>query len=290
MLIGFGGLMQADKEYSISVVLNVYKNDRADLFEKALKSMLSQTHPADEILILRNGPVPEAIEAILDKYSSKFACISIVKLPDMLKRGPARHKGILRAKHKYVALMDADDESCKNRLEVQIKKFKEEELHVVGGQAKIIDYERKVSSVRFVPLEHYEIIKFGKRRYPFNNVTLMFDREKYCDLNYEQTGNLIEDYDLFLEFVKKSWKMANVKDEIVEVRFGLRNYDRRHGLAYLKEDLSIQAKKLKIGYISLWQYFVNVILRILARLFLPKKLVALFVENFFRSNSLEFEP
>ena len=274
--------MNISNDFRVSVVLNVYKNDDPELFEKALKSVLDQSYLADEILILRNGPVPQAIEKLLRKYSTQVNTITVVELPETLRRGLARHKGILSSKNRYIALMDADDQSCRNRLKVQIEKIIKEKVDIVGGQVKVIDFDTGNYTFRNVPLNHNEIKSLGKKRYPFNNVTLMFDKEKYCALNYEQTGDLLEDYALYAELVKNSWKMSNVSEIVVDVKFSSRDYERRRGLVYLREELSIQKKLLSIGYINKRQYRFNVAVRIVARIFLPKPILALLIQKWFR--------
>ena len=114
-------LLSQNDKYSVSVVLNVYKKDEPHLFEEALRSVLDQSYPAKEVLIVQNGPVPQTISKVLKKYSKNSPLVSILEMSETLPRGLARHKGILATKNRYIALMDADDLSCRNRFKVQIK-------------------------------------------------------------------------------------------------------------------------------------------------------------------------
>ena len=254
---------------SFSVVINVYQNDDPDLFVRALDSVINQTLPADEVLVVRNGPVPQEIDTILNEYETARDTVRILRLPETLKRGVARHTGFLEAKYEYVAIMDADDESRANRFELQATDIIERGVDIVGGQIMEFEDSSDQTRLRIVPLGHDDIMGFGRVRYPFNNVTLMFNRQKYVDLNYCQRGILLEDYDLYAELVKAEWVFGNVEQVLVDVRAGAAQHARRRGWAYFAEELEIQRKFWRIGYIGNIRFLSNVIVRATARLLMP---------------------
>ena len=49
----------------------VYGGDRADWFDAALRSVLEQTVPPNEIVLAVDGPVPDEIRAVIEKYESE---------------------------------------------------------------------------------------------------------------------------------------------------------------------------------------------------------------------------
>ncbi len=60
------------KEYDFppfSVAMCVYGKDNPDWFDEALKSIVEQTVKPDEIVLVVDGPIPDTIQSVIDKYS-----------------------------------------------------------------------------------------------------------------------------------------------------------------------------------------------------------------------------
>lgn len=51
-----------------SVAMSVYERDNAEWFDAALNSIITQTIPPDEIVLVIDGPISQPIEKIVDKY------------------------------------------------------------------------------------------------------------------------------------------------------------------------------------------------------------------------------
>ena len=226
-----------------------------------------------EVLVVRNGPVPQQTDLILDEYEATRETVRVLRLPEILKRGIARHTGFLDAKYDYVAIMDADDESREKRFELQAAAIIDRGVDIVGGQIMEFEDSSDQTRLRIVPLEHNAIMAFGRVRYPFNNVTLMFNKQKYVDLDYRQSRNFVEDYDLYAELVKAEWVFGNVEQVLVDVRAGAAQHARRRGWAYFAEELEVQRKFWRIGYIGNIRFLSNVIIRAAARLLMPSWLM-----------------
>lgn len=58
------------RRFPFSAALCVYAGDRAEWFDAALGSLVGQTLPPDEIVLVVDGPVPETIRAVIDKYAA----------------------------------------------------------------------------------------------------------------------------------------------------------------------------------------------------------------------------
>lgn len=60
-----------DKERypKFSVAMCVYGGDNAEWFDTALKSVINQTIPPDEIVLVVDGPIPNSIQDVIAKYS-----------------------------------------------------------------------------------------------------------------------------------------------------------------------------------------------------------------------------
>ena len=52
-----------------SVAMSVYERDNAEWFDAALKSIINQTVKPNEIILVVDGPVPQAIHSVIDIYT-----------------------------------------------------------------------------------------------------------------------------------------------------------------------------------------------------------------------------
>lgn len=53
-----------------SVAMSVYGKDNPEWFDRALNSVINQTVKPNEIVIVVDGPIPDSIETVIDKYAN----------------------------------------------------------------------------------------------------------------------------------------------------------------------------------------------------------------------------
>ena len=87
-----------------SVIIPVYNG--ADTIERALDSMLAQSYPPVEIIVVDDASSDKTHEILQDKYSGKIQFIQKI-----VNQGSsaARNKGMEVATGDYIAFLDADD-------------------------------------------------------------------------------------------------------------------------------------------------------------------------------------
>ena len=59
-----------NKEYS--VLMSVYKGENPEFFKGSIESMINQTLKPDEIVIVKDGPITEELEKVIEMYTSKY--------------------------------------------------------------------------------------------------------------------------------------------------------------------------------------------------------------------------
>jgi len=99
---------------SISVVIPTY--NRAVLLERALDSVMAQTLPADEIIVVVDGSTDNTSSMLKSRYPE----VNLIQ-QDNQGVSAARNTGIAAARHDWIALLDSDDVWHQNKLEKQLQ-------------------------------------------------------------------------------------------------------------------------------------------------------------------------
>lgn len=259
-----------ENNLKFSVSMNVYHGDDPVWFREAVDSVLNQTVRPDEIVLVVDGPVPEALEEII-AGCEKTDPFVVVRLPENSGHGNARRIGLEKCSHGLVAIMDADDLCLPDRFEKQLAVFRDQpDVSAVGGQiAEFMDTVDNVIGIRQVPLTDEDIRSYIKTRCPLNQVTVML---KKADV--QAVGGFLdwfcnEDYYLWIRMYLAKMRFANVPDILVNVRVGADMYKRRGGFAYFKSEYRLQKYMRKHRVIGFGTYVMNVTKRLILQLLMP---------------------
>lgn len=267
--------MNSYPNFSVSVC--VYSGDDPDHFDDALWSVIDQTVPPAELILVVDGPIPEMLEAVIEKYRFSLEAhaiqFKVIYLPHNMGHGEARRRGIESCSYDYVALMDADDLSVNDRFERQLCFLAQHpSISIVGGViSEFVTTPDSSVGKRIVPEFDSEIKAYMRKRCPMNQVTVMFKRtdvsvaggylDWYCD----------EDYYLWIRMALLGMEFANLPDTLVNVRVGEDMYSRRGGIRYFKSEAKLQGFMLKKGMISLPRYLLNVAERLVLQVLMPNR-------------------
>jgi len=109
---------------SISVVIPTY--NRLSLLGRALDSVLAQTLPADEIIVIDDGSTDNTVLMLKSRYPG-------IKLMTQDNRGvsAARNAGIEAARHDWIALLDSDDVWHQNKLKIQVQALQDSPEYLI---------------------------------------------------------------------------------------------------------------------------------------------------------------
>ncbi|MGB4664940.1 MAG: glycosyltransferase family 2 protein, partial [Bacteroidales bacterium] len=100
-----------------SVVLPAY-NTPPGILRRAIDSVLNQTYPYFEIIIVDDGSTP-SLEAIVSEYTDER--IVFIRHPQNRGAGAAHNTGIKAAKYDWIVFICHDDEWLPNKLEVCVQ-------------------------------------------------------------------------------------------------------------------------------------------------------------------------
>lgn len=270
--------------YKYTVSMCVYGGDNAQWFDEAVNSVLKQTLPPDEIVLVVDGPVPDNLNRIIEKYEEE-PIFNVIRLKNNQGHGFARKTGLSACKNELVAIMDADDLCSTNRFEKQIESFKNHpEVDIVGGMiTEFVGNQDEIVGKRIVPLHDADVKTYMKKRCPMNLVTVMFKKT-----SVEEVGGFIdwyceEDYYLWIRMALANKSFMNIDDVLVNVRVGKEMYRRRGGIKYFQSEAKLQKFMLDNNIINKPRYLINISERLVLQVLMPNKLRGFIFQKFART-------
>ncbi|MCA0999956.1 glycosyltransferase [Bacillus thuringiensis] len=242
-----------------SVLMSLYSKEKTEYLKQSIESMLNQTVLPDEIVIVKDGPLSNELENVLQQYSEMYPeMFNIVASEKNIGLGLALNLGLKNCRNEIVARMDTDDISLPERCEKQLLAFKKDkELVIVGTMIdEFYDNPSEIISSRVVPHTHNDIYEFAKRRSPFNHPTVMYKKSKvlgcggYSDLRRNQ------DVDLFGRILFLGFKAGNLEESLLLFRSNSDLSKRRKSWENTKSYIATIRRLWKLGYSGFGDYLV----------------------------------
>lgn len=109
----------------VSVIIPAYNAEKT--ITEALDSVLAQTHPVDEIIVVDDGSTDDTSKIIKNYPPSSIGHQPIIKYIPQPNSGPAvaRNTGIKAAEGEYIAFLDADDVWLPEKIAKQMSVFEQ---------------------------------------------------------------------------------------------------------------------------------------------------------------------
>ena len=201
----------------ISVIMPVY-NTKAHHLHQAIDSILSQSYTDFEFIILNDSPYNKQIKEIISSYND----------PRIIYQETTGDTGIAKsynqlldmATSKYIALMNHDDISHKNRLKKQYEYLeKNKDIGLLGTAYKKFGEINRFKTIKN-PTENATIQSLLLFHSPIHHPTIMFRRQIAIEhkIRYNENFISLNDRQLCYDFSKYS-KLANIKDVLYRYRF-----------------------------------------------------------------------
>ncbi len=232
--------------------MSVYCKENPEYLKTAIDSILNQTLLPSEFIIIKDGPLTEELDKVLEGYDDPI--IRIIPLNENVGLGPALAIAVEAATNEIICRMDSDDYSDPHRFERQISFFIENNLDLLGTNAIEFMDETKVSE-RTMPETHEEICQFAKKRNPLIHPTIVLRKSKVLEAGNYRTYYLVEDYDLFVRMIMCGAKCYNLQETLFYVRVSRDFFNRRGGLKYYKSIRKFFRELKKKKFITTMEYF-----------------------------------
>ena len=205
-----------DSKPKITVIMSVFNGSK--FLAESIQSILDQTFKEFEFIIINDGSTDNSLDIIRSFESAD----SRIKVISKLNEGLAKslNTAISISKGEYIARMDADDISYKNRLEKQYEFMqKNKSIDLCGCSMDIIDELGNVTSEKIQTSNNHEILKKRFFQSPILHITFFGKKLFFLKNNgYREEFKYAQDYDLVMRGIDAGAKICNIKHKLVQYR------------------------------------------------------------------------
>lgn len=239
-----------------SVLMSVYAKEKPELLERALRSIVEQTLPADEIIVVEDGPLTPELYTTLDRFPQLVR----VPLKQNMGLGKALNEGLKHCRNEWAARMDSDDISLPERFERQMAHLaRHPEIDVLGCSLSEFESDPAIiNAIKSCPADIAQQIKF---RSPVNHATVFFRKSAvlaaggYLDCYY------MEDYHLWIRMHAAGKHITSLSESLYLCTMDAGTQKRRGGWKYVRSEITIQRLLLSNRLISRPRYIFNITVR-----------------------------
>lgn len=207
---------------SISVLMSVYRSEKADRFDRALRSVWNdQSLKPDQIVLVEDGPLGHNLDVVVDKWKNRLGDkLTIVANEENIGLTKSLNKGISVAKGDYIARMDSDDISLPERFRLQ-KEFLDShpDIMVVGGSIQEFNSDTDCLCVNRYPADTDACRKYICKANPLAHPTVMIRRNVFdSGLRYNEKYRKNQDLALWIDVLAAGYKIANIPEITLKFR------------------------------------------------------------------------
>ena len=240
----------------VSVLMSVYVKEKPEYLKAAMESILAQTYPVHEIMLIEDGPLTEPLYNLIRDYQEKYpSVIRTFAFEENRQLGRALAKGVELCSNELIARMDTDDIAEPDRIKKQVAYMEAHpEVHVLGGSIREFNDEGTIDRVKYMPLTQEEIYRYAKLRNPLNHMTVMYRRSAILEIGNYQHFPFLEDYSLWSRMLTKGYQIRNLEDVLVRARTSMALVRRRSGWDYFKTFSRLRKLQHELGLTNTLEY------------------------------------
>lgn len=265
-----------------SVLMTVYKKDVPEYFKISVESMLNQSILTNDFVLICDGPLTDELNILIDFYEKKYSTFfNVFRLSNNVGLGSALAYGVLKCKNELIARMDDDDISHVDRCKKQLEFMQNNNIDIVSSYVnEFINDSNKKIRVKKVPIIHEDILKFSKRRNPFNHSAVMIKKSALLSVGNYSNMRTNQDVDTWIRMLNNGCKGANIPESLVDFRFNSDTYKRRKDWKNIKLLIEVWKNFYENNYCSLYDYVYVIVVQIV--IFLAPKKILKCIYNIFR--------
>lgn len=255
---------------NLAVLMTVYHRVDPGHLDEALDSLWHQTLPARRVVLIGDGPLTPALDAVIARHAADHPELDYRPQPHNLGSGPASQTGLDLIDETWCARLDADDIAEPDRLEKQVAAARrgdgtsssEKTPDVIGTAMAEFDDHRggTITGVRALPETHGEILRYARMNSPINNPSVLYRTARVKAIGGYRDVPYMEDYDLWARLLADGAHFVNLPEPLTRFR-ATGMLERRRSPGILAAEKRMQATLVELGLISRPRAAANLIAR-----------------------------
>lgn len=234
----------------ISIITPCYNGAR--FIEQAIDSVLAQTYPHWEMIIVNDGSTDDSATTIAH-YAAKDARIKTIELDSNTGAGQARNSGTKIAKGRYIAFLDSDDWWVKTKLETQLSFMQAHNLAFTYTSYQLINLHNQVLGefITKKTVDYFDLLKTNS----IGCSTVMYDAQKLRSLRFSKIARQ-EDYVVWLKVLKQIKTAQAIVAPLTVYRVNC-NSLLRNKISAAIYHWQIYRKNERLSLFKSWYYFAH---------------------------------
>lgn len=211
----------------ISVIMSIH-NEPENWITSSINSILEQTFKDFEFIIINDNPSRKLNSKILNSFKSIDKRIVVITNKKNIGLTKSLNKGIKFSSRKYIARMDADDISVKNRFELQFN-FLEKNLEYILCGSSRVDLRGKTLKEITLPIEDKDIKTELLLRNCITHPSVMLRSciLKTHNIFYDEKIKKSQDYNLWVK-LSDLGKFKNLETPLIKYRLSNNQISKMH--------------------------------------------------------------
>lgn len=204
----------------VTVLLPLY-NENINVVELALGSILGQSFREFRVFVALDNPDNIELLQVVKGYKEKDSRIYLFVNEKNLGLPATLNKMIQMVETKYIARMDADDISLKNRLQLQYDYMEQNsQIDLCGSNIFYLNDKGVIKKGEEIPLKHELIKECLKYKNCMAHPTYFVKTEVMRKVMYRDSLYYAQDYDFVCRCVEQGYILANLKEYLLVYRIG----------------------------------------------------------------------
>ena len=206
------------ENYKVSVVMSVY-NEEIRVLKESIESILNQSYKNLQFIIILDNPNNNEIREILKAYSLKDKRIQLIENEKNIGLVNSLNKALKLVDGKFIARMDADDISHKDRIRTQLKSIDKYNCDFITTRSNVINENGEfLYKLNNSCLNYKKSNKILGIKCIHFHPTWFFKREILDVVKEYHHRDYVEDYDFLCRTAISGFKIVTINEYLLDVR------------------------------------------------------------------------
>jgi len=221
----------------VSIIIPNY--NRAHLIGETLDSIIAQSYPGWECIIVDDGSIDNSLE-IINEYSKKDSRFKLYERPEDYPKGAnaCRNIGLSKATGKYVIFFDSDDLMNISHIQTKVEAIQSGDYDFIVARTKYFNNSEGVNPMNYRELDKLPINadNFIQKKINWTTLDPLIKTGIAKSISFTEKNESAEEYNYFVKLVLATENAIAINDVLSKRRYHEGSYH---------VNLDSQEKKIK---------------------------------------------